>query len=373
IQPTLKAVSSCTAPPSPRSRRSTRPPRSRLSRSRSRSTSGSMGGMVGVGAGVRQGRTEAGGRGGGAPLNRILSWRLLATKWVRSPWRLTVPSSSKGLEMVARRPPPAPASPLAEAPPPPHAPLSPSRLRLSWRRLGNERPARPAASSSSSSSSGSSLSCSGGSTFISTPPGLPRRRTLGAEGCCFSLGSGCRWQEDGGGASSGPAGPRRPPAPDGVARRPGRTSQASGSGRWTLLLPPLDVFGDARGGRLATPAFSASSSPDPRQTQGGFEGVRTGWSLKAAAGGAAAAESSGSGPGRPRPASILRGGGRNLQRLAGLRGGGGAFKGRRRRSSDWQTAETGTDGKDSVIGCRPRKFRPKRCYGAAEHTGKPVG
>uniref|UniRef100_A0A8C0VZP1 Uncharacterized protein n=1 Tax=Castor canadensis TaxID=51338 RepID=A0A8C0VZP1_CASCN len=131
MQPTLSAVSSCTAPPSPRSRRSTRPPSSRLSRSRSRSTSGSMGGMVGVGAGVRQGRTGAEGRGVGAPLSRILSCRLLATKWVRSPWRLTVPSSSRGLEMVARRPPPAPDSAPAADPAPPHAPLSPSRLRLS--------------------------------------------------------------------------------------------------------------------------------------------------------------------------------------------------------------------------------------------------
>uniref|UniRef100_A0A8C5KW49 Uncharacterized protein n=1 Tax=Jaculus jaculus TaxID=51337 RepID=A0A8C5KW49_JACJA len=149
MQPTLRAVSSCTAPPSPRSRRSTRPPRSRLSLSRSRSTSGSMGGIVGVGAGVWQGRTGAGGRGVGAPLRRILSCRLLATKWVRSP--------SRGLEIVARRPPPAPGSAAppaaAAAPPPPHAPLSPSRLRLSWRRLENERPARPAPAASSSSSS----------------------------------------------------------------------------------------------------------------------------------------------------------------------------------------------------------------------------
>uniref|UniRef100_A0A2K6JML2 Uncharacterized protein n=2 Tax=Rhinopithecus TaxID=542827 RepID=A0A2K6JML2_RHIBE len=133
MQPTLSAVSSCTAPPRPRSRRSTRPPSSRLNRSRSRSTSGSMGGMagVGVGAGAGQGRAGAEGGGGGAPLRRILSCRLLATKWVRSPWRLTVPSSSRGLEMVARRPPPAPDSALPEDPAPPHASLSPSKLRLS--------------------------------------------------------------------------------------------------------------------------------------------------------------------------------------------------------------------------------------------------
>uniref|UniRef100_A0A8C0QHS0 Uncharacterized protein n=3 Tax=Canis lupus TaxID=9612 RepID=A0A8C0QHS0_CANLF len=136
MQPTLSAVSSCTAPPSPRSRRSTLPPSSRLSRSRSRSTSGSMGGMAGAGAGAAQGRAGAGGGGCGVPLRRILSCRLLATKWVRSPWRLTVPSSSRGLEIVARRPLPAPGSappadPAPPPPPPPHAPLSPSRLRLS--------------------------------------------------------------------------------------------------------------------------------------------------------------------------------------------------------------------------------------------------
>uniref|UniRef100_A0A5F8GTN1 Uncharacterized protein n=1 Tax=Monodelphis domestica TaxID=13616 RepID=A0A5F8GTN1_MONDO len=157
MQPTLNAVSSCTAPPSPRSSRSTRAPSSRLSRSRSRSTSGSIGGMVGAGAGA--GRAEGGGGSGcGFPLRRILSCRLLATKWVRSPCRLTVPSSSRALEMVALRPPPAPGSgpPGGAVPPDPqplHAPLSPSKLRLSWRRPANGRPPFPASRSSSSSSS----------------------------------------------------------------------------------------------------------------------------------------------------------------------------------------------------------------------------
>uniref|UniRef100_A0A8C7AFJ7 Uncharacterized protein n=1 Tax=Neovison vison TaxID=452646 RepID=A0A8C7AFJ7_NEOVI len=67
MQPTLSAVSSCTAPPSPRSRRSTLPPSSRLSRSRSRSTSGSIGGMAGVGAGSKSSGTP---RGGGSSPQR---------------------------------------------------------------------------------------------------------------------------------------------------------------------------------------------------------------------------------------------------------------------------------------------------------------
>uniref|UniRef100_A0A7N4PIL9 Uncharacterized protein n=1 Tax=Sarcophilus harrisii TaxID=9305 RepID=A0A7N4PIL9_SARHA len=153
MQPTLRAVSSCTAPPSPRSSRSTRAPRSRLSRSRSRSTSGSIGGMDDTGTGA--GRAESGGCGCGCgfPLRRILSCRLLATKWVRSPCRLTVPSSSRALEMVARRPPPAPCSgPPSGAAPPPQAPLSPSRLRLSRRRPANRRPPFSGSHSSSSSS-----------------------------------------------------------------------------------------------------------------------------------------------------------------------------------------------------------------------------
>lgn len=55
------------------------------------------------------------------------------------------------------------------------------------------------------------------------------------------------------------------------------------------------------------------------------------------------------------------GGGRNLESLARLRGGGGAFKGRGRRRADWQPADRGTDRKDSAIGRRPRKFRTRSC------------
>lgn len=104
---------------------------------------------------------------------------------------------------------------------------------------------------------------------------------------------------------SEPGAPRRPPAPDGVARELGLSCQVSGSGPWAL--PPLQVFGGARGLRLATPTLSASSSSlDSVRTEGGFEGVRDGLPLKVAAWWSAPTERSGSGPSRPWAASILR-------------------------------------------------------------------
>uniref|UniRef100_A0A8C4XEM7 Secreted protein n=1 Tax=Erpetoichthys calabaricus TaxID=27687 RepID=A0A8C4XEM7_ERPCA len=62
--------------------------------SRSNTTPGSIGG---ISAGHLQSKLCR-------ELILIFCCRLLATKWVRSPSWLTVPSSSKALEIVARRP-----------------------------------------------------------------------------------------------------------------------------------------------------------------------------------------------------------------------------------------------------------------------------
>uniref|UniRef100_A0A674J1K4 Secreted protein n=2 Tax=Terrapene triunguis TaxID=2587831 RepID=A0A674J1K4_9SAUR len=95
-------------------------------RSSSVSTAGSMGGMSAALLRPSPGKGWPGGSGSSRlprELSLIFSCRLLATKWVRSPSWLTVPSSSRALEMVARRP---SCARLA-----PYAWLIPSKLRLS--------------------------------------------------------------------------------------------------------------------------------------------------------------------------------------------------------------------------------------------------
>uniref|UniRef100_A0A8C0G970 Uncharacterized protein n=1 Tax=Chelonoidis abingdonii TaxID=106734 RepID=A0A8C0G970_CHEAB len=95
-------------------------------RSSSASTAGSMGGMSAALLRPSPGKGWPGGSGSSRlprELSLIFSCRLLATKWVRSPSWLTVPSSSRALEMVARRP---SCTRLA-----PYAWLIPSKLRLS--------------------------------------------------------------------------------------------------------------------------------------------------------------------------------------------------------------------------------------------------
>uniref|UniRef100_A0AAY4DWL9 Uncharacterized protein n=1 Tax=Denticeps clupeoides TaxID=299321 RepID=A0AAY4DWL9_9TELE len=90
-------------------------------------TDGSMGGMS---AGLRKDPRPRIGPELGRELILIFCSKFLVMKWVRSPSWLTVPSSSRALEMVALRP----SAWLPRAPPrelPPQAPLSSSRLLLS--------------------------------------------------------------------------------------------------------------------------------------------------------------------------------------------------------------------------------------------------
>uniref|UniRef100_A0A3P8Y5D2 Secreted protein n=1 Tax=Esox lucius TaxID=8010 RepID=A0A3P8Y5D2_ESOLU len=83
---------------------------------RSTRTAGSMGGMSSAGQGRRM--TQAETRKLGLELILIFCSRLRHMKWVRSPSWLTVPSSSRAEEMVARRPSGCPPRPPARAAPP---------------------------------------------------------------------------------------------------------------------------------------------------------------------------------------------------------------------------------------------------------------
>uniref|UniRef100_A0A4W4GZ18 Uncharacterized protein n=1 Tax=Electrophorus electricus TaxID=8005 RepID=A0A4W4GZ18_ELEEL len=97
---------------------------------RSSSTDGSMGGMS---AGRRSDpRLRTTGPELGRELILIFCSRFLVMKCVRSPSRLTVPSSSRALDMVALRPSACP--PLVPKPldPPPHPP--PNRMHLESRK-----------------------------------------------------------------------------------------------------------------------------------------------------------------------------------------------------------------------------------------------
>uniref|UniRef100_A0A8C8APX9 Uncharacterized protein n=1 Tax=Otus sunia TaxID=257818 RepID=A0A8C8APX9_9STRI len=99
MQPTLSAVRACRPQCTLRSSSSTCAATCPARATTSCSAPGSMAGIeppppVAAAAGSPR----------GAPLSRIRRSRLLATNWVRRPSRSTVPSSSRALASVARRP-----------------------------------------------------------------------------------------------------------------------------------------------------------------------------------------------------------------------------------------------------------------------------
>uniref|UniRef100_A0A8D2NHZ7 Uncharacterized protein n=1 Tax=Zonotrichia albicollis TaxID=44394 RepID=A0A8D2NHZ7_ZONAL len=140
MQPTLSAVSACSPQCTFRSSSSTCAATCPARATTSCSAPGSM-------AGMEEPPAPAGGSPRGAPLSRIRRSRLLATNWVRRPSRSTVPSSSRALASVARRPSDS-CRPATAAPPPP-ARLSASRLRSSRPRPSGGAAAGPGSSMAS--------------------------------------------------------------------------------------------------------------------------------------------------------------------------------------------------------------------------------
>uniref|UniRef100_A0A8V5H607 Uncharacterized protein n=1 Tax=Melopsittacus undulatus TaxID=13146 RepID=A0A8V5H607_MELUD len=100
MQPTLRAVKACSPQCTLRSSSSTCAATCPARATTSCSAPGSMAGIEPPPPAA----AAAGSSPRGVPLSRIRRSRLLATNWVRRPSRSTVPSSSRALASVARRP-----------------------------------------------------------------------------------------------------------------------------------------------------------------------------------------------------------------------------------------------------------------------------